>query len=456
MDLGIIIPVLVAAIIVILVIIIAVVVKNGGSKGKDGKSSGRVSKKGVNAVIKDYEKKLSHDPHNIQALEGVGDAYYDQQNWERVWGVYKTLFDISGAHPELNLAVIARRMGIAAFNLKKYDDAINSLVYSMKREPDVFETNYYLGRAFFEKKINDKAIVCFKKCKLLNPARVEVNEYLAVALFNLQKYRESLPYLKRVLEEHPEKKELLYDMAVAMSECGMNDKALKIFSHLRPDPQFGALSCLEAGKMHEKMKDFKNAIQDYEIGIKLVGVPEQTALQIKYRCATSYIATNNIPKGLQILKQIQQLHAGYKDVDSLVMRYSELNQNKNLQTYLLAGTSDFVALCRKFISAYYTDGYVKFEDVSVASESIEIIGSVESAKWEAKIMFRFYRTQTVIGDIYIREFHTKMRDAKCDNGFCVTMGSFSESAHKYIDGRPIDLIEKDMLCKILKKIQVFN
>lgn len=453
MDLGIIIPVLVVIILVILVFVVLIVVKGAKS---DSKKGNRIQKKGANAVIKEYEKKLAHDPHNVAALEGVGEVYYDQRNWERVWSVYKTLFDISAAHPDFNLALITRRMGVAAFNLKKYDDALNSLILSTKREPDVFETNYYLGRSFFEKNINDKAIICFKKCKLLAPERTEVNEYLARALFNIQKYKDSLPYLKKVLDEQPDNKELLYDMAIAMSECGFADKALKVFVHLRPDPQFGALSCLEAGKMHEKMKDYKSAIQDYEIGLKLVGVPEQTSLQIKYRCATSYIATNNIQKGLQLLKQIQNMHAGYKDVDSLVMRYQELNQNKNLQTYLLAGTSDFVALCRKFISAYYTDGYVKFEDVSVASESIEVIGSVESSKWEAKVMFRFYRTQTVIGDIYIREFHTKMRDAKCDNGFCVTMGSFSDSAHKYIEGRPIDLIEKDQLCKILKKIQMFN
>lgn len=458
MDLGVVIPVLIAAIVVILVIILTVVAKGGGSdkKKNDGKVSNRVQKKGANAVIKEYEKKLAHDPHNVAALEGLGDAYYGLQNWEKVWSVYKTLYDISAAHPEVNLAVVARRMGIAAFSLGKFEDALNSLLVSNKREPDVYETNYYLGRGFYEKNMNEKAIICFKKCKLIDPHKTDVNEYLARALFKLQKYKDSLPFLKKVLDEQPGNKELLFDMAVAMSECGMNDKALKIFVHLRPDPMYGALSCLEAGKMHEKTKDYKSAIQDYEIGMKLTAVPEQTLLQIKYRCATSYINTNNIAKGLQLLKQIQQVHAGYKDVDSLVLRYSELTQNKNLQTYLLAGTSDFVALCRKFISAYYTEGYVKIEDVAIASESIEVICSVESAKWEAKAMFRFYRTQTVIGDIYVREFHTKMRDSKCDNGFCVTMGSFSDSAHKYIEGRPIDLIEKDELCKILKKIQVFN
>ena len=66
------------------------------------------------------------------------------------------------------------------------------------------------------------------------------------------------------------------------------------------------------------------------------------------------------------------------------------------------------------------------------------------------------KQQNVIGDINVRDFHSKLRDTKCDTGVCITMGHFSESAHKYIDGRPVDLIEKDELVKILKRINLFN
>lgn len=163
-----------------------------------------------------------------------------------------------------------------------------------------------------------------------------------------------------------------------------------------------------------------------------------------------------ISKALALFKQIQMVKTGYKDVDALVVRYNELNQNKNLQTYLMAGTSDFIALCRRFVSTYHKDCFVKIEDVQVISQSAELVCTVESSKWSTKELFRFYRTQTVIGDIFIREFHTKIRDLKCDNGVCITMGSFSDSSHKYCEGRPIDLIEKDELCKILKKINVFG
>lgn len=453
------IPILIAvtvAVVLITVILVLNNLKHKSSSSKSERVASSVQKKGMSAVVKEYEKKLAHDPHNVEALSALGDVYYNDQNWEKVLNIYKSLYDLSSAHTEIVIADVTRRWGIAAFFLQKYDDAINTLMLSVKKVPDSFETNYYLGCAFLEKQVYDKATYCLKKSKIIAPDNTDVNKHLGFCLFKSQKYRDSLPYLKKALDVEPENKELLYDMAVAMSEAGIGDKALKIFVHLRPDPVFGAQSCLEAGKMHEKVKDFQAAIADYEIANKLENVPEQLGLQIKYRCANCYIASNNIPKGLVVLKQIQAAHPGYKDVDSLVARFQELNQNQNLQVYLMSGTSDFVALCRKFITVFFKNAFVKIEDVSVAAESIEIICDVESNKWEAKNMFRFYRTQTVIGDIYVREFHAKMRDAKCDNGYCVTMGTFSDSSHKYTEGRPIDLIEKDALCAALKKINMLS
>lgn len=451
-----IIPILIAVVVAASLVVILMLVRSAKGAKKSENVDEKIKKKGKNSIIKEAEKKLSHDPHNVEALETLGDLYFADKNWEKTWAIYKTLYDISSVHTEVSIPKTALRMGIGAYFLKREQDAINALMLAVKKDPESYDANFYLGRALYDKGVYDKAIYCFKKTKLINPQTNDANEYIAFSLFKLQKYRDALPFLKRVLEEQPNNKEILFDMAVAMSETGMGDKALKVFMHLRPDPVFGGQSCIEAGRMHERSRDFAAAIQDYEIGMKLVSIPEPQMLQIKYRCANCYIQSKDISKGLALLKQIQVVKSGYKDVDSLVTRYSELNQNKNLQVYLLAGTSDFVALCRRFMSVYHKDAFVKVEDVQVGSECVELIAEIESSKWSAKELYRFYRTQTIIGDIYIREFHSKIRDSKCDNGVCVTMGSFSESCHKFCEGRPIDLVEKEELSKVLKKINLLG
>ncbi|MCR4579034.1 MAG: tetratricopeptide repeat protein [Treponema sp.] len=444
------------AVIVLALVVVVLMAAMGAKKKSDGGTNQKIQRKGKAAVMKDAQKKLAHNPKDIGALEIVGDIYYGEKNWEKTWNVYKTLYELSSAHLEIDVAKVTLRMGIAAFYLEKMEDAASSLVTSLKRNPENFECNFYLGKTLFNAGNLDKAFICLKKAKALMPENPDINEVLGQCLFKSGKYKESLPFLKKAIEEKPDNKELLFDMAVSMTECGFGDKALKVFMHLRPDPQFGAQSCLEAGKMHERTKDYNSAIKDYEIAIKLQNVPEQIDLQIKYRYALTCIAINDISKGLTLLRQIQSVKQGYKDVDALIARYSELNQNKNLQTYLMSGTSDFVALCRKFISTYHKDGFVKVEDVQVTTDCVEIICNVENPKWEARQIFRFYRTQNVIGDLNIREFHSKVRDSKCDTGYCISMGNFSESAHKYIDGRPVDLIEKDELVKTLKKINMFG
>ena len=448
--------VLIAVIVAAVLVVVIILVRGTKRKTLVQDVSQRIQKKGKSAILKEIEKKLARDPHNVNALETIGNIYYSEKNWEKVWNVYKTLFDISTAHVEINIAKCTLCMGIAAFYLQKNEDAIASLMTSLKKEPENFDCNFYLGQALYNAGTYDKAIYCLKKARIIQPENIKINALLGQCLFKAQKFRDSLPFLKKVLDEHPDNKEILYDMAVAMSEVGMGDKAIKVFMHLRPDPQFGAQSCLEAGKIHERNKNFQEAVKDYEIALKLQNVPDQIMLQIKYRLGNTWIQLNDISKALIYLKQVQTIKSGYKDTDQLVARYSELNQNKNLQIYLMSGTSDFVALCRKFITTYYKDSFVKVEDVQVSSETVEIVCAIENPKWESKQLFRFYRTQNVIGDIYIREFHGKIRDAKCDQGCCVTMGSFSESAHKYTEGRPIDIIEKDELVKILKKINMFN
>ena len=448
--------VLIAVIVAAVLVVFLMMSKIVAQKHKNSSLIEKVHKKGKSALVKEAEKKLVKDPHNIPALETIGEIYYQDKNWEKVWGVYKTLYDLSAAHIEIDVAKSTLRMGLSAFYQNRIEDAVNVLMVTIKKDPDNFEANLVLGKVLLQKNIIDKAAYCLKKAKTLMPENNEVNALLGKCLFEMQKYRESLEFIKQALEESPDNKELLYDMAVAMSECGLSEKALKVFIHLRPDPEFGPLSCLEAGKMHERVKDFQNAIKDYEIALRHQNMNEQLAIQIKYRLGNTYIAMNNISQGLVYLKQVQMMKAGYKDTDSLVSRYAELNQNKNLQIYLLSGTSDFVALCRKLISVFFKESFVKIEDIQVTSGFVEIVCNAENVKWESKQIFRFYRTQNIIGDLYIREFHGKIRDTKCDNGVCVTVGSFSESAHRFVEGRPLTLVEKDELTKMLKKITAMN
>ena len=436
------------AIVIIIVVLVVVIVAMRASRIRNaGKErAGSLSAKNRNAIIKDCSKQLARDPRNITALTTLGELYYNEQNWEKAFPLYNVLLDLTATHQEIDAAKIAERQGICAFKINKFDDAARGLISAYKLSQNNFNASYYLGQLMLQKNDYEKAVMCLRKARSISPESTEVNEPLGMAYFRSKHYKECLPFLRKVLDEEPTNKEVLFTLASAMSETGYNDQALKIFLHLRPDPQYGAQSCLSAGMIHESIKQHENAIQDYEIALKLENVPNDLQATIRYRLAMAYLALNNIGKALYYLKQIQMTTPGFKDVGALIQRYQELNTNANLQAYLMAATSDFVALCRRFVMAYYADATVKIEDVAVTSESVEVLCTVDSE------LFRFYRNSGAIGELYVRDFHSKLRDLKCDRGFCITAGSFTEEAHKYVEGRPVDLIEKSKLTSILKKI----
>lgn len=404
------------------------------------------------SIIRDCTKKLSHNPQNIQALIPLADLYYSEHLWDKALPLYETLAGLSARHTEIDIGDTSLKQGVCLVKLHKPQEAAPLLLTALKVNPDSYEANFYLGQALYNAGDYEKAIPLMKKALSINPETQGIFQPIGMACYKGHHFKESVQYLRRALDENPEDKESLFAMADAMQECGFNDKALKIFSHLRPDPKFGAQSSLYAGIIHGKMQQLDKAALDFEIGLRLQDIPQEIFLELNYRLAACYFRINKISAGLDCLNKIQTVVPAYKDVSQLIARYKELNQNSNLQIYLTSGTSDFVALCRNLVKVFHSKSFVKIVDVAVITDTIEILCEVENAKWEDKEIFRFYRNSGSIGELFIRDFHAKIKDTKCDKGYCITSGTFSEEAHKYIDGRPIDLIEKPTLMKMLKVI----
>ena len=110
-----IIPILIAVVVAAASVVVLMLIRSIKKQGAGSSVDEKIKKKGKSSIIKEAERKLAHDPHNVAALENLGDVYYTDKNWEKTWDIYKTLYDISAVHTEINIAKSALRMGIAAF-----------------------------------------------------------------------------------------------------------------------------------------------------------------------------------------------------------------------------------------------------------------------------------------------------------------------------------------------------
>ena len=437
-----------------LVLIIAVFVVVMGRVGKGGKV-GPKRAAGREARLREADRLLAQNPSNPVGLFMLGEVHFEEEAWEKAMKAYEPLSDALAKTtiPRIDNFTVHFRYGYSAMKLSMNEQAYKGFSLAREINGGSFEVNHNLGIIEFERKNYDKAIRLFQQALAQDKDNPSVLRHMGHALFRMKKPKDAMNFIRKAIDIAPEDKESLYTLAECYNEAKQTDQALRIFSHLRPDPLMGPNACLMSGEIHGETHRNDLAIQDYEMGLKHQNIRPDILAELRYRLATAYIRKNEIGKALPLLRLLQADNPSYKDVGMLLSKYQELNTNKNLQIFLMASSADFVALCRKIVMTYFSKGTVKVTNISVhKNEWADILAEVDTPKWSEVIMFRFMRTQGAVGELVVRDFHSHLKEVKAGKGICITVGSFSDEARRYTEARLIDLIEKDRLTSILNSV----
>jgi tetratricopeptide (TPR) repeat protein len=449
-------PALVPIVVAVVVLAFALVVVGLASARKGGPKGGhsrRLSATDRNQVLKEANRRLAANPKDGEALQAIGDLAWAEQDWEKAYKTYELLAEISIGSSHLDEFTANMRYGIAALRLSRLDDAYKGLAIARTIKQDNFEVNFNLGYIEFQKRQYDRAASLLKQATQADADHALSHRYLGHSYVKLHAYKEALGALKRAVDLDPQDKESLFAMAECFYELGNLDQSLKIFSHLRADPLLGPQAALFAGTVHLNQHDMEKAIQDFEIGLKHADIKIETATELKYRLAAAFLKNQEIGKAVSCLQEVLTLSPNYKDVPALLSKYKELNSNRNLQTYLLGATSEFVTLCRKIVLMFYTKAKVKITDISVQKNDFaDILAEIETSKWQDVVLFRFIRSSGSIGELAVRDFHARVKDVKAGKGLCISGGVFTDEAKKFVEARLIDLIEKPQLMNLLHGI----
>jgi tetratricopeptide (TPR) repeat protein len=416
------------------------------------KTNGKIIKKKRNlaSAIKEAARRLGRNPHDVGALMFVGDQHFQNGEWEKALDVYETLSEMPAVANETDMSLVNMRAAVCAVKLNMLDTAFKYIVVAHSLGPGNFEIAYQTGNIEFLRNNYEKAVKYLQQSHSLNPEYAPPLRLLGQAYFKLNQFKEAMAYIRKSLEFSQDDKESLFILAGCYYETGQKDKALRIYSHLRPDPDWGAESCLRSGTINLEYHQGEQAIRDFEIGLKHREIKPSAAVELHYQLGCAYLGAQKITDALSHLKTVRAMIQNYKDANELITRYDDLSSNKNLQIYLLAPLPEFVALCRKIVLGYFPKAGVKITKTQVTGNDwADITVEVDTSKWSDTIMFRFIRSQDATGEAMLRDFHSRIKDVKAGKGVCVSAGAFSEDAKRFTSARLIDLIEPPQFTAIL-------
>ncbi|MFP4643302.1 MAG: tetratricopeptide repeat protein [Spirochaetales bacterium] len=449
MALGVIIGILAAGIIVLMAVAFALIKRDRANSGPDEKNKIRDRA----TILKKANKRLAQNPKDARALSEIGDLYYREQDWEKAFATYNALLELAPSAEGIDEFDVTLRHALSALRTDKLDEAYKGLAYARQHRPDLFEVNHNLGYLEYRKKNYEKAAALLREANEQQPEHGPTLRYYGQTLFRLKQYRNAITMLQRAVSQEPGDKESQYVLAQCYYELGQNEQALKIFSHLRADPVYGPSASLRSGIIRAQQKKYDQATKDFEIGLKHAKIKQEVKLELKYRLANAYIRNQEVSKAAEELRGIHAINPNYKDVAQQLGAAEELSTNHNLQVYLLGASSDFVSLCRRIVSGYFTKAQIKLVDIHVESDMhADLLTEVETQSWEDTILFRFMRTTGTVGELMLRDFHTRIKEVKAGHGICFCAGEFSEGAQAFVEARLIDLHGKKDLEKRLQKL----
>ncbi|PIE97854.1 MAG: hypothetical protein CR988_06235 [Treponema sp.] len=410
------------------------------------------SLKDRNAILNAASKKLAQNPHDFTGLSMMGGVYFEDNDWEKAYSVYSTLSEqVAGVSPMKQLEINIR-YGISALKTARLDEARKGFVLAKTIEPHNFKANYNLGYVSYLQKDYERAVSLLRQALSLNRNDFNAIKYLGYAYQKLRKHNEALPYLKQAFDVKPDDKDILFSMGESFFELGISDKALKILSHLRADPIRGPQAALYCGLIRAKLGQPEKAIEDLEIGLKHENIPVEIEHELRYRLAKICLGVQNIGRALTLLKEIQAVNQNYKDVATLILKYQEINQSKNLKTYLISGQSEFVGLCRRIVTRFYPKAKVKIVDITVLTTHTDVVAEIDTLRFTDTVVFRFFRSQGAVGELLLRDFHGRIKELKTGSGVCMTAGDFTQEAINFSEGRPIELYNKARLNNVLNSL----
>lgn len=119
-------------------------------------------------------------------------------------------------------------MGMAYYNVKNEDKALQNLLKSLDMKGDDIDALYYTGEIYLRQKKYNESIALFERITRINPDDAYAWFYLGVNYTQKKEYQKAVDiYENKVLALEPENVDAMTNLAYVYREMGNNKKALE-------------------------------------------------------------------------------------------------------------------------------------------------------------------------------------------------------------------------------------
>ncbi|MCS7298752.1 MAG: tetratricopeptide repeat protein [Spirochaetia bacterium] len=415
----------------------------------------KIDDKNYVGAIADLEEYIKKDEKNPLAHLYLADCYYMTNKRDLALVEYRQALSL-GKFSNQSIEKQARyRMADIYVSLGQVEEAQKEFLLIVKMDPNDYKALYNIGKIFYERNMRDNALNYLSKAVKINSSFPDAWFYMGKIHLDANKYAEAMNAFINCVKNDPKNYEAHYNLGVIYKAMNNATKALQEFeiAERSPDTNLKLKAIYQIGLIASDNGNYDKAISEFQRALKYATEENNTTIGIRYALASVYENRKQILEAIEQWERISQYRPNYLDVQEKLLRYSDLRMDDKLKDFVTCSTSTFEILSQKVLSEL---DYDVIDSKVVNDNTVHMVALERSGKWsnvrQGKVFVVVTRSGEPVDDDILSLIVDKVKAIHGVKGLCITTSRFTPKAIRYAENRPVALIDRNELTKVLKKI----
>lgn len=435
-------------------VILVVIIKNSGSPQKAEGILKLIKEGKFQQAQKTAKSLISKNPRDYVAHYLLGKAYMADTKPELAFIEYKTVNQnaiFNGDIPEVEFRKTMAEL------YKRYDqneDALREFLLLTKLEPSNAENDYNVGKIYESQGKGALAMGFYQKAITADKKMGKAYTAIGYLLYRTKQYSDAKKSIEMAIKLSPSDYSNYYYLGKVLKDCQELPAAVKAFEKAQRDQSFRQKALIEkgsclvvAGQIDQAESEFIHAITCNK------NENAQETLYARYFLAACYEKNRKIEKALEQWNIIYSKNKQFRDVASKLSQYKDVQTNDSMKEYLTCANGPFVEICRKLAKAGFSLETQKAEPTKTGCAILATEERKDSwMNMKQQIFYaEFFRETEPIEESAVRRAVDTIKQQGYAKGILITSSHFTPAAAAFAENRPVVLVSKDQLERLLAK-----
>ncbi len=405
-------------------------------------------------AIKKLNELLERDDRNAYAHYLLAEAYRREHNDQYAILEYRQVIKLGKFNEKVREADVRSKLARIFKEKNAMEEAKKEYLILTKIDPTNYEHYYELGIIYFNSGVFEKSAAYLKKSISSNSSHDMSYYYLGQIYYRTGNFPDAKQAFIDALKIDQKNYKAHYFLGLVLRQIGDYEWAIKEFDVALKNEDIKVKCFLAKGTCYIEREQYPKAVVELERGLKFAKRGSDTELNIRYFLAASQEKMRDLHSAIMNWEKIFEVNKNFRDVQEKLKAYAEFRQDDRIKDFMIAGLAKFEHICRKVAE---TMGYTIIDIDILSDTEIELLATETEGKWRntrrTNRIIRIMRKTDTISDGLLRLLHEQMKPKNATRVIVISAGDFSQTAIDFSNTRPIELLGKSELIKLLKKAE---